>query len=102
LRVGGGTRLKILEALALGTPVVATTKGAEGLELVPGRDALIADGPADFAEAVLALLADPDLRARLSWHGRRLVEAHYDWAAIGQRLDVLLADPPMRRVAHAL
>jgi glycosyltransferase involved in cell wall biosynthesis len=90
LRVGGGTRLKILEALALGTPVVATTKGAEGLELVPGRDALIADDPAEFAGAILTLLADPDLRAGLSRHGRRLVEARYDWAAIGQRFDDLL------------
>lgn len=90
LRVGGGTRLKILEALALGTPVVATRKGAEGLELVPGRDALIADAPAEFADAILTLLADPDLRARLSRHGRRLVEAQYDWAAIGRRFDGLL------------
>jgi len=91
LRVGGGTRLKILEALALGTPVVATRKAAEGLELTPGQEALIADDPAGFADAVLALLSDPGLRARLSRHGRRLVEARYDWAAIGQRLDVLLA-----------
>jgi sugar transferase (PEP-CTERM/EpsH1 system associated) len=90
LRIGGGTRLKILEALALGTPVVATRKGAEGLELVPGRDALFADGPSEFAGATASLLADPDLRARLGRHGRRLVETHYDWHAIGRQFNEML------------
>jgi glycosyltransferase involved in cell wall biosynthesis len=84
LRSGGGTRLKILESLALGTPVVATPKGAEGLDLVPGRDLLIADQPADFAQAVLSLLADPDLRQTLRHNGRTAVEARYDFARIGE------------------
>jgi len=90
LRLGGGTRLKILEALALGTPVVATAKGAEGLELVPGRDYLLADNAAEMAEAVLSLLSDPDLRERLVRHGRRLVESRYDWSAVGQQLLTVL------------
>jgi glycosyltransferase involved in cell wall biosynthesis len=84
LRSGGGTRLKILESLALGTPVVATPKGAEGLELTPGRDLLIAEQPADFAEAVLSLLAEPGLRETLRLNGRRAVEAKYNFATIGE------------------
>lgn len=86
LRRGSGTRLKILEALALGTPVVATPKGAEGLDLTPGDDLLIAEDPAQFADAVVRLLADPALRARLSAHGRQTVAAGYDWQRIGQAL----------------
>jgi glycosyltransferase involved in cell wall biosynthesis len=87
LRIGGGTRLKILEALALGTPVVATSKGAEGLDLEPGRDLLVADEPADFAAAVLRLLQDPALREMLSRNGRRAVEAKYDWRTIGRQFN---------------
>lgn len=77
LKVGGGTRLKILEALALGTPVVATSKGVEGLDLQPGRDLLVADTPHDFAREVIRLLTDPDLREHLSRNGRRAVEDQY-------------------------
>lgn len=98
LRLGAGTRLKILEALALGTPVVSTTKGAEGLDLVPGRDVLIADEAAGLAEALVRLLREPGLRAWLARHGRAAVEARYDWNAIGrdfvQRLEALPAGRP--------
>jgi len=90
LRVGGGTRLKILEAMALGTPVVSTTKGAEGLETTPGEDILIADTPPAFADAVLRLLSDGSLRARLSANGRRLVADRYGWDRIGRRLERFL------------
>jgi sugar transferase (PEP-CTERM/EpsH1 system associated) len=90
LRAGGGTRLKILEALALGTPVVATQKGAEGLEVEPEQDILIADTPAEFARAVIRLLDDADLRRKLSLHGRQTVEQKYDWQNIGQRLNDLI------------
>jgi glycosyltransferase involved in cell wall biosynthesis len=90
LRVGGGTRLKILEAMALGTPVVSTSKGAEGLEATHGDDILIADMPAEFADAVLRLLDDKALRARLAANGRRLVESRYGWEVIGEKLDQLL------------
>ena len=62
IRQGGGTRLKILEAMALGTPVVSTSKGAEGLEVTPGHDILIADEPAEFADQVIRLLRDAALR----------------------------------------
>ncbi|GAB4524235.1 MAG: glycosyltransferase family 4 protein [Anaerolineales bacterium] len=86
LRVGGGTRLKILESLALGTPVVSTSKGAEGLDLEDGKHLLIADNPQDFSAAVLRLLEDPELRARLAAQGRARVRQHYDWAQIGEQL----------------
>jgi glycosyltransferase involved in cell wall biosynthesis len=83
LRKGAGTRLKILEAMALGTPVVSTTKGAEGLEVERGIHLLLADGPSEFAEATLQLLRDRGLRSRLAGRARQLVRATYDWASIG-------------------
>lgn len=89
LRRGGGTRLKLIEALALGTPVIATSKGAEGLDLVPGRDLLIADTPAEFAATTLRLLGSPELRADLAAAGRRAA-ATYDWSNSVARLEALL------------
>lgn len=84
LRQGSGTRLKILEALALGTPVVSTTKGAEGLAVTAEENILIADQPEDFARQVVRLSGDAELRRRLSTNGRRLVEQRYSWKMIGQ------------------
>jgi glycosyltransferase involved in cell wall biosynthesis len=84
--VGSGTRLKILEALALGVPVVSTTLGAEGLNLTPGRDILLADHPGEFADAVARLLSDPAARAALGEAGRAAVTHAYSWEAIEQRL----------------
>jgi sugar transferase (PEP-CTERM/EpsH1 system associated) len=92
IRQGGGTRLKILEAMALGTPVVATSKGAEGLDVVDGEHLLLADDPERFAAAVLRLLADQTLAARLAANARRLVEQRYDWDAIGRRFAALVAE----------
>ncbi|HEY0757685.1 MAG TPA: glycosyltransferase family 4 protein [Acidisarcina sp.] len=86
LRAGGGTRLKVLEAMALGRAVVSTTIGCEGLEVVPGEHLLIADDPAEFAAAVLGLLGDDTLRQRIVKSARRLVEDQYDWHAIGSKL----------------
>ena len=73
LRIGGGTRLKVLEAMALGRPVVATRIGAEGIEVKHDRDLLIADAPRDFADAVLRLLAQPAEAAAIGLRGRRRV-----------------------------
>ena len=84
LREGGGSRLKILEAMAAGVPVVSTSVGAEGLDLENGRHALIADSPADFAGAVDRVLRDADLAGRLSREARELVERQYDWSSIGR------------------
>ena len=89
-RFGGGTRIKVPEALALGTPVVATQRGATGLALTPGRDVLVADDPQAFAAAVLHVLADPALRASLSRNGRATVERLYDWRVIGAQFEDFL------------
>jgi len=85
LLTGGGTRFKILEAMALGTPVVSTTKGGEGLSAQPGEHLLIADRPQDFAAAVVALCRDRSLRTRLSQAGRQLVAEQYTWQSVAPR-----------------
>lgn len=92
LRQGGGTRLKILEAMALGTPVVATSKGAEGLNVVHGEHLLIADEPAAFTEATVRVLRESDTRQQLATKARALVEASYDWRSIGQRFVELVEE----------
>ena len=84
---GGGTRLKILEAFAAGRPVVSTTIGAEGLEVRDGEHLLIADTPEEFAHAVVRLCNDVALVKHLTSAARHLVETHYGWEAITQRLE---------------
>jgi len=84
LRFGGGTRLKILEAMALGTPVVSTPKGVEGLTFRAAGAVTIAGAPRDFARAVLDVLRDPDRRAQQSRIAREAVR-DYDWARLGER-----------------
>ncbi len=86
LREGGGTRLKILEAMALGVPVISTSKGAEGLNVRHEENILIADQPAQMADTIRALFDDAALRATLAANARALVEREYDWSAIAQRL----------------
>ncbi|MFQ3633061.1 glycosyltransferase family 4 protein [Roseiflexus sp.] len=90
LRQGGGTRLKVLEALALGTPVVSTPKGVEGLDLEHNVHVLIAQTAGEFADATLNLLERPDVRARLAAEGRRRVVERYDWRVIGEQFNALL------------
>ena len=87
LRSGGGTRLKILEAMAVGAPVVSTTVGAEGLEVVPEEHLLIADEPGAFAAAIARLLEDAGMRQALIRRAREQVEQHYDWALIAEHHD---------------
>jgi glycosyltransferase involved in cell wall biosynthesis len=82
LRVGGGTRLKIFEALAMGKAVVSTTVGAEGLGLRPGRHLLLADDPQAFADAVVTLLGNRAMRRAIGAAGRRLVDEEYSWARV--------------------
>ncbi len=86
LRVGGGTRFKILEAMAMGRPVVSTSLGAEGIAARPGKDILIADDAAGLAEALGRVLSTPALGAQLGAAGRALVEQHYSWDAAAGRL----------------
>jgi glycosyltransferase involved in cell wall biosynthesis len=92
IRVGGGTRLKILDAWAMGRPMVSTSVGCEGLEAVDGGNMLIRDSAAGFAEAVEELLADPNQRQALGSAGRRTAEDHYAWGVIGTRLTELYRD----------
>jgi glycosyltransferase involved in cell wall biosynthesis len=82
LRIGSGTRLKALEGLAAGRPVVGTTIGLEGLDLVNGRHALIADDAESFASAISMLFADEDVASSLAREGRALVEERFDWQQI--------------------
>lgn len=84
LRIGGGTRLKIFEALAMGKAVVSTSVGAEGLPLVSGEHFVQADDPQTFADSIVALLADADRRRRLGSGGRRLVEERYSWPQVAR------------------
>lgn len=85
IRAGGGTRFKILEAMALGTAVVSTSKGAEGLDVTHDQHLLLADTPQTFADATLRLLAEPGLRSRLVQAGHRLVAERYNWSVITPR-----------------
>jgi len=79
IRIGGGTRLKILEAMAAGLPVVSTTVGVEGLEVRKGKEVLIADTPQEFAQKIDRLLKNPSLRDKIGEAGRALVRQKYDW-----------------------
>jgi glycosyltransferase involved in cell wall biosynthesis len=84
LRAGSGTRLKIFEALAMGKAVVSTTVGAEGLSIQPDTHYVAADGARPFADAVIALLKDPERRKRIAAAGRSLVEDRYSWAQVAR------------------
>ena len=90
LRIGSGTRLKILESGAASKAVVSTTVGAEGLDMKTGDDLLIADTPADFADAVSNLLRDPARRAKLAANCRRKVVENYSQSAITKRVGEVL------------
>jgi glycosyltransferase involved in cell wall biosynthesis len=92
LRIGGGTRLKIFEALAMGKAVVSTTIGAEGLPLTPGLHALLADDPANFAHAVVSLIRDEERRQKLGSAGRQLVEERYSWPQVTLEFEAYLQE----------
>jgi glycosyltransferase involved in cell wall biosynthesis len=98
LRVGGGTRLKILDALAMGKAIVTTSVGCEGLDVVHGEHLLVADEPEDFARAVLRVLADPDLARALGERGRRLVQERYEWSVIASGMEAAYAQAAGRAV----
>lgn len=92
IRFGGGTRLKVVEALAMGRPVVSTSLGCEGIDVVPGEHLLVADSPPRFADAVVRVLSDPELGGALGRRGRALVEARYGWPALAQQLEAVLRE----------
>jgi glycosyltransferase involved in cell wall biosynthesis len=90
LRIGGGTRLKIYEAMAMGKAIVSTTIGAEGLEVEDGCDLVLADEPGSFSEGMLQLLRDPGLRRKYERAGAELV-ASYDWSVIARQFATVLS-----------
>ena len=96
-RVGGGTRLKILEAMALGVPVVSTSFGAGGLGAKHGVHLLIGDTPEDFASQVCALMDNWDMRDRIARSAREFVAAHYGWESITQSLNRILESLALSR-----
>lgn len=91
LRIGSGTRLKILEAFAMQKAVVSTSLGCEGLQVKDGRELVIADEAKHFAAAVIRLLQHAEARGVLGVAGRRLVEAEYSWDVVGRRLREAIA-----------
>jgi glycosyltransferase involved in cell wall biosynthesis len=103
LRLGGGTRLKIVEAMAMGKAIVSTSLGAEGIEAVSGRDLVIADQPMEFANAVLKILNDRTLAARLGTSARQLAVDRYSWADAARRLEAFyhrVLSQPANRAAQ--
>lgn len=86
LRIGSGTRLKILEAMAAGCAIVSTRVGASGLGVTDGEQLLLADDPTTFAAAIRSLLDNPDRRQLLAEKGRQFVQQHFDWSVIVPRL----------------
>ena len=90
LRIGGGTRLKIYEAMASGVPVVSTTIGAEGLKVTSGENIILADDPIDFANACIALLQNPGLRQHLAENALQEIRSHHTWDIVGAELSAAL------------
>jgi len=89
VRIGGGTRLKVVEGFAMGKAIVSTTLGCEGLAVRDGEHLLIADDPGSFASRIFELFEAPERSDELGRAGRRLVEARYSWELAGERLESL-------------
>jgi glycosyltransferase involved in cell wall biosynthesis len=96
LRIGGGSRLKILEAMAAGTPVIATRVGAEGLEVHDGEHLVLVETCEEMARAILEHRRDAHATARMAALGRQLVEKHYEWDILADRLDAVWSDTASR------
>ena len=109
LRIGGGTRLKIFEAMSMGKAVVSTTIGAEGLPVTPDRDIVIADEPERFTDSIVRLVRDDTARRSLEAAARSLVVERYDWSVVAQDFDAALTaarssppcDEPVARPAES-
>jgi glycosyltransferase involved in cell wall biosynthesis len=89
LRVGGGTRLKLMEAMAMGKAIVSTTVGAEGFPVTNGNELILADTPEQFVRAVVTLLEDPARREALGQRGKNLAYSYYGWDALVPKLEAL-------------
>jgi glycosyltransferase involved in cell wall biosynthesis len=100
LRIGGGTRLKIFEAMAMGKAVVSTSVGAEGLPVRTGENLLLADAPNDFSDCVVSLLRDVNERKRLAASARALVLEKYSWPRVAESFASTLQDAVVSYNAH--
>jgi glycosyltransferase involved in cell wall biosynthesis len=96
LRVGGGTRLKVYEAMAAGLPLVSTSVGIEGLACRPGCDVLTGDSAEEFAERCIALLDNPDLRDEIGKAAFRLVEENCSWEGVSRQFEKILVEAAQR------
>ena len=92
LRIGGGTRMKVYEAMAAGIPMVSTQVGMEGLACQPGRDILVGDTPEAFAAQCIALMGNPDRAAAIASSALRLVEEECSWDAVSRQFEDVLVD----------
>jgi polysaccharide biosynthesis protein PslH len=101
MRVGGGTRLKILDALAMGVPIVATQMALEGIDVVPDTDVLVANNPGEFVSQIVRLVGDQGLWDRLQTNGRAFVERHFAWPVIRQEMEVAFRSSGQKRQRHA-
>lgn len=97
LRIGGGTRLKILDALSMSKAIISTSVGCEGLDVEDGKTIVIADTPDAFVQAIVKVLADPAWADTIGRQGRQLVESRYDWAAVAKTLMAVYADTAQRQ-----
>ncbi|MEW5766883.1 MAG: TIGR03087 family PEP-CTERM/XrtA system glycosyltransferase [bacterium] len=91
LRMARGVQNKILEAMACGTPVVTTSKAFEGLDALPPQSVRLADTPSEFAQQVVKIMTDRQLRAKLSVEGQRLVKERYNWDTLLSKLDQIMS-----------
>ncbi|MBE0673006.1 MAG: glycosyltransferase [Anaerolineales bacterium] len=89
IKDGGGTRIKILDALSMGMPIVSTSIGCEGIDVTPGADVFIADTPEEFADKVDHIVSDTCKRQSMGKNARKTAEENYSWKAIGAKLDRL-------------
>ncbi|MCG3121017.1 MAG: hypothetical protein ALAOOOJD_03951 [bacterium] len=92
MRCGSGTKIKVLNAMAMGKAIITTAIGAEGIKAIPGRDFILADTAKEFAEQTLHLLLHPEIAKIMGQNAREIIEQTYDWRVIGQTMDVIYKD----------
>ena len=92
IRSGSGTKIKVLNAMALGKAVVTTSIGAEGIKVKPNEDIIIADTPQEFAQKTIYLLQHPEEVEIMGRKGRQVIEKHYSWESIGKKMHQLYED----------
>jgi polysaccharide biosynthesis protein PslH len=102
LRIGGGSRLKILEALAGGLPVVATRIGAEGLCLTAGKDLVVVENAEDMAAALLNAIRNPDKMRAMARQGREVVRERYDWTGLADKLERVWEEAVVERTRQII